>query len=104
MSDTLQAVYDVRDGSWRDLTLKQWDQLRAWAMEQGIEPNRTYRWEIHLIDMPCMRVFEFEYDENAHLIFDPATSDAARRKPYDLPISSMPPVKPATPTPPQETP
>lgn len=93
--DTLQAVYDVKHRSWWGLTGDQHDQLRAWAIEQGIDPNDTYRWEIHLIDMPLIRVFEFETDERGRVKFDEVRQDLCRRPPYDLPISSMPPVEPA---------
>lgn len=91
-TDTLQAVYDVRDGSYPfdGATV-----LCQWAAENGIDTDSAYRIEIHLLDCPFARVFQYDQDAQGRRFIDPATDDAARRKPYDLPISSMPPIPPA---------
>lgn len=105
MTGTLQAVYDVADQGWWGLTDDQRDQIRAWATEHGIDVNVTFRMEIHLLDCPFARVFQMDRNEDGrlycpidhdHLSMDKVSEcDAARRDPYDLPISSMPPVQPA---------
>lgn len=105
MTGTLQAVYDVADQGWWGLTDDQRDQIRAWATEHGIDVDVTYRMEIHVIDMPLARVFQHDLTEDGqrhcpidhdHMQMDKERQcDVARREPYDVPISSMPPVQPA---------
>jgi hypothetical protein len=89
------AVYDAQDHTWRGLTTEQRDQLRLWALAQGIAPPDTYRWEIYVVDCPFMRVYEFERDQRGVVRLNDAGTDVLRRPPYDVVITSMPPVEPA---------
>lgn len=90
------AVHDVQ-GSWPPPNL---NDFLAWAREQSIEPNDTYRIEIYLLDCLFARVFQFDKDEHGKVrcavdhehhpgrVMD---CEVARRKPFDVPVSSMPP-------------
>lgn len=96
MTDTLQAVYDVRDGSY--VPSEPFDQ---WASSHGIGPDATYRIEIYRpllwpLRRRFARVFAYDLDEDGHVQLNEDGSDSAKREPYDIPISSMPQVKPAT--------
>jgi hypothetical protein len=92
VSDTLKAVYDCRDGSFP------FDGATAicdWAVREGFDLRDAYRMEIRLLDTPFARVFEYDKDAQGGRFLDPATDDIAKRRPYDVVISSMPPIPPA---------
>ena len=85
------AVYDVREGSYQ---YEGFAAFRRWAAAQGMDINETYRIEIHSPSAPFARVFTYDRDKQGRRHLDPVTGDAARRAPFDQPISSMPPVEP----------
>jgi hypothetical protein len=106
------AVYDVSE-SWTELSDQQMAVIRNWLRMQGIEPNDTYRFEIWRTDRLFARVFQYDRDEHGkpycpldheHVfgkVFGPGEEpseqewcDIARREPFDVPLSSMPPVEP----------
>lgn len=105
------AVYDVHDPSWPDQPITE---IGDWLRRQGINPDDTYRFEVHLLDCLFARVYQYDRDENGRAycprdhehqngkIYGPGEEpseaelcDIARRAPFDLPIKEMPPVKPA---------
>jgi hypothetical protein len=92
-----QAVYDVRSDK-----VNAWlaDPVRfnRWASSQGIDPDATYRIEIHRsLLWPLRRRFAYDLDEDGHVQLNEDGSDSAKRDPYDLPISSRPPTLGDTP-------
>lgn len=86
------AVYDVRDGSY--VQGEQSKPFDDWVVDHGIALADTYRMEIYLLDCLFARVFQYDRDEQGRFCLDPAAQDVARREPFDMPIESMPPVKP----------
>lgn len=97
------AVYDASDAESWPRQVPDLELFLQWARDQGIEPNNTYRIEIHLIDdCPFARVFQFGRDDSGarpcvvdhdHRS-DFARCEPARPAPFDVPISSMPPAGP----------
>jgi hypothetical protein len=88
------AVYDVHEPGWYGLSDDQRHDLAAWSRAQRIEPSDTFRLEIYLLDCPFARVFQFERDAGGHKYVIPGTREIACRKPFDVPVGEMPPVKP----------
>lgn len=93
MSDTLQAVYDIRDDTYR---YPHHQKLRWWLTDLGVDIYLTYRIEIHMAETRSVRVFQYDRGEDGRLFVDPATGEAAVREPFDLAIDSPPPAEPAS--------
>lgn len=62
----------------------------AWLCAHGIDPGLTYRTEHHLIDVPLVRVFAYDIDEDGRRYADEDGRDAARQ-PYDVLAKTKPP-------------
>jgi hypothetical protein len=103
------AVYDVHEDNWLGLTEGQREELAAWLREHDVEPDDAYRLEIYLLDCPFARVFQFDVNERGkvycRLDHDHVAMWESGREPpggvceiarrtFDVPLSSMPPVKP----------
>ena len=86
------VVYDVRDDdAWSRVIAdkERYDQLTAWMRSQGLDPVNIYRIEIHPLDSPRARVYEYDRDEAGRMRL--VGDDIAKREPYDLALSSLPP-------------
>lgn len=71
---TLTAAYDASEASWGGLRESEQEQLRAWLLDHGIDPREVYRFEIHVIGRPLIRVFAFDRDESGNC-YCPADHD-----------------------------
>ena len=66
--------------------------LVEWLAEHGVEGKLTYRLEFYLIDIPFIRVFQYEPDPKAIIRWDPKTGEAIQRRPFDvITHSDLPP-------------
>lgn len=70
--------------------------LVEWLAEHGVEGKLTHRLEFYLIDIPFVRVFQYEPDlEPNRKIFircDPKTGEPVQRRPFDvITRSDLPP-------------
>lgn len=83
-----------------DQTAEQLGPVCEWLRSHGLAPNRIHRIEIHVIDVPLIRVFEFDEDEHGklrcllgHLNHHscPDGCDPAHRDPYDVLLKTNPP-------------
>lgn len=97
------AVYDVHDRPAFDLLLADRNRHRAllaWMRSQALNPTHVYRLEIHLVDSPSARIYEYARDEQGVRYCgvdhdhrgDADRCAIARRKPYEVALSSLPPV------------
>lgn len=89
MSAEPVAVYDVQDEGWW-LPANLTDFLQ-WLRHHGINPDDTYRIEIHLLDTLFARVYQYDRDEHGRFFLDEETGEPARRTPFDVPVESTPP-------------
>lgn len=64
--------------------------LVDWARDQHLTPENIYRLEIYLVDCPSARVFEYDLDDNGRRYA--ISNDIARREPYTVILTSLPPV------------
>ncbi|MFI6819253.1 hypothetical protein ACIBG7_43180 [Nonomuraea sp. NPDC050328] len=93
MSREALAVFDSRDDAWYELVrLGQANAFRAWVESQGLDPREIYRLEIYLVDCPSARVHSYAKDANGKHYLD--GTDIARREPYEIALSSLPPYMP----------
>jgi hypothetical protein len=85
------AVYDVRSDSWLEMVKAgRANKFRGWVQDQGLDPREIYRLEIYLTDCPSAIVHSYAKDSTGkHFYLD--GHDIARRKPYEIPLSSLPP-------------
>lgn len=89
---TLQAAYEAGDkASWDNYPWAFQEAFRAWMAGHGVDAKSTKRVELHLIDAPFMRVFEFAQDPEGRAFLDPDTGDRALRAPYDVLVRTPPP-------------
>jgi hypothetical protein len=65
--------------------------FNTWLRTHSVEPKDTIRVEYYLIDCPFIRIYQYERDASGHRYVDPAIGDAARRQPFDVPITTLPP-------------
>lgn len=74
--------------------------VSAWLRDHGLNPYDIYRIEVHVIDVPLLRIFEFLRNEDGKLYCPldhehewahPDGCTAARRDPYDVLLKSNPP-------------
>lgn len=95
---TIQAAYDGRDASWWGLSDADRERYNEWARNEGVplDGRAVYRTEIHGPEQPFLRVFQYALDEQGRKYLDTATGDTAKQEPHEHPISSMPPVQPAS--------
>ncbi|MFI7468187.1 hypothetical protein [Nonomuraea sp. NPDC049646] len=72
--------------------------MLAWMREQGLSPAAVWRFEVHLVDCPSVRVWEYLLDgdevpycgiEHPHR---PRSCVLAEREPYTVVASSLPPI------------
>ncbi|MFD9950902.1 hypothetical protein ACFWYW_59195 [Nonomuraea sp. NPDC059023] len=92
MTSTIEPliVYDCSSRQWHGNP-----DVLAWMRAEGLDPEQAYRLEVYLVDCPSARVYEYDRNEagERYLVGD----DAARREPYDVILSSLPPDTPAQP-------
>lgn len=72
---------DVRDPDWYYRA-----DVADWLRAHGVDPCLVYRYEVYVVDTPCVRVFEYQSDERGRMMSDPVT-----RTPYMMLIDSFPP-------------
>ncbi|MGW4663203.1 hypothetical protein [Streptosporangium sandarakinum] len=92
--DTLEplVVYDAGDDTYQQRIGTPWhDQLLAWARSNGITPDDVTRLEVYLLDAPFARVYEYALDENGRRYLTNDGNDHARREPYNVLLTSLPP-------------
>jgi hypothetical protein len=69
----------------------------AWLVEHGLDPADIYRFEVHVIDVPLIRVFEYlRRDGRTYCPFDHvhgSRCELAKRDPYDVLIRVDPPAQ-----------
>ncbi|MEU8199527.1 hypothetical protein AB0C10_37660 [Microbispora amethystogenes] len=101
------AVLDVADWLQRPPTRDFLVALNEWTDRHGIEARDAVRIEVYLIDTLFARVFQYARTERGHLycgvdhdhLDEPERCEAARRLPYLVPLTCMPPeFSPATTT------
>lgn len=104
---SLTAIFDATGLAWN--VLEEGDRVlfRTWLLDHGIDPNRTFRFELHVIDCPLIRVFEHSRDadgrpycgvDHDHRV-DLYRCSVAKRDPYDVLQKTPPPVQPWSATP-----
>lgn len=75
-------------------------QLQDWARAHGVDPDDTYRFEIHVTDHLFAKVFQYEKNERGQMFCsvdhdhraDRDRCEPARRDPYDVNLTSLPPL------------
>lgn len=97
------VVFDVNDRPAFDRIIaapEHHQRLLDWMRSQGLDPHDVYRLEVFLVDCPSARVFEYardgqgrgycgvDHDHRADL----DCCHLARRDPYEVPLSSLPPM------------
>jgi hypothetical protein len=86
-TSSLIKVYDCREDDWPPANL---GDFLSWLHSQGINDRDVYRIEIHMIDGPVARIFEYETDgDNVRFLID--DNVVATREPYDKLLDSLPP-------------
>lgn len=86
---TLIAAYDARVPGIHSI-----DKLCEWLNQHGLDPYAIYRFELHVIDCPLIRVFEFKRSDSGHLLVDESGTDVLHRDPYDVLQKTDPPIQP----------
>jgi hypothetical protein len=74
------AIYDSRSGG------GPWPDIADWCTQQDLNPKAIYRLEIYF---DHARVFEYVTDEGGRKRLQP--DGPAKRAPYDVPLTSLPP-------------
>jgi hypothetical protein len=91
------AVYDVREEPFRSMLGTPWHMcLLDWLVEEGFDPLDIYRVEVYLVDCPSARVYSYARNEDGKRYLA-SELDLARRPPYDVILSSLPPDPPPVP-------
>ncbi|MGC5009762.1 hypothetical protein ACLQ2R_03250 [Streptosporangium sp. DT93] len=86
------VAFDIRDSrNWWKVTNDSayHESLLEWMRAQGMNPSITYRLEIHLIDCPSARIYEYDLNSDGHRYS--VGNDLARREPYEVILPSLPP-------------
>lgn len=86
---TLVATYDVAIPGIHSI-----DKLGEWLRLHGLDPCEIYRFELHVIDCPLIRVFEYECSDSGHRLLNEARTDVLRRDPYDVLQKADCPIQP----------
>ncbi|MFB4275779.1 hypothetical protein ACBJ59_10840 [Nonomuraea sp. MTCD27] len=72
--------------------------MLAWMRANGLNPGAVWRFEVHLIDCPSVRVWEFLLDERGLPYCErdhphrPRSCVMAARQPYSVAVSGLPPI------------
>lgn len=86
-------VLDAREEPMRARLGTPWHMsLLDWFKQEGINPRNVYRLEVYLVDCPSGRIFEYDVDQEGNRYVKAGQDEAARRRPYDVILSSLPPM------------
>jgi hypothetical protein len=86
---TLIAAYDAREPGIHSI-----DKLGEWLKLHGLDGHAIYRFELHVIDCPLIRVFEYKRSDSGHVLVNEAGTELLRRDPYDVLQKTDPPIQP----------
>jgi hypothetical protein len=86
---TLIATYDANVPGIHSI-----GKLGEWLNLHGLDPNVIHRFELHIIDCPLIRVFEYKCSASGHALVNESGTGLLRREPYDVLQKTDPPIQP----------